>query len=628
MKKQLCAILALSLLLSLSACQTPPAQPAPGAENTTPAVTQAPGENWHSSYDVVVIGSGGAGLSAAIEAADAGASVLVLEKAPESAAGGNTRLSGQQILSPTDVEAALGYFETISQGFDYDKDLVQVTIQGMHDIAGWLMDIGGPTLDLQEIIYPEFPTVPGSETMRCYLIDGERSTGKGWDLLKSAVDQRASSIDLWYDSPALELIQDLQTGTVTGVLASHEGQKVRLQAKNGVVMACGGYENNQEMIQNYLHLEYAYPKGTYYNTGDGITMAMKVGAQLWHMNNPAGPDLNFKAPDNNAYYGYSLAMGFGSRSTIYVGPDGTRFLNEALMTKHGKMPAHGTWQTAATILPAYAVFDEASFTAGPITSGGGWSADNQAELEKGWIVKADTLEELAALIGVNAAGLEKTVERYAFYCKEGEDYEFGRDPKTLIPLSKTGPYYAMELTPTLTNTQGGAVRNANCEVVDLDGYAIPHLYSAGEFGSMFVHGYNGGGNVSEALVTGRIAGANAAQPDKTKIPVISNGKAAPTVESGAGDGLDIAALSLADGVYTGVGQGMAGQITVEVTLSGGKAARVEVTSANDTAGISDKAIEELPNRIVAAQSTNVDVVAGATMTSQGILDAVENALVP
>ena len=391
-------------------------------------------------------------------------------------------------------------------------------------------------------------------------------------------------------------------------------------------MACGGYENNQEMIQNYFHMEYAYPKGTYYNTGDGVIMAMKVGADLWHMNNPAGPDLNFKAPDNNAYYGYSLAMGFGSRSTIFVGPDGTRFLNESLMTKHGKMPTHGTYQTAATVLPAYAIFDEASFTAGPITSGGGWSKDNMAELEKGWIVKADTLAQLAEAIGVDAAGLEKTVDRYAFYCGEGEDYEFGRDPKTLLPLSKTGPYYAMELTPTLTNTQGGAVRNANCEVVDLDGYAIPHLYSAGEFGSMYVHGYNGGGNVSEALVTGRIAGANAAQPDKSKIPSISNGKAASSGEIGAKEGLSVSSLSLKDGTYTGTGFGMASEIAVEITVSGGKLETVEVTSANDTAGISDKAIEELPGRIVEAQSTGVDAVAGATMTSNGIIAAVENAL--
>ncbi len=583
-------------------------------------------ETWDAAYDVVVIGFGGAGQSAALAAAQEGANVLILEKTPESAAGGNTRLCGQQILSPTDVDKAMNYFDEIFEGYAYDKDLVYATVEGMHTLDDWLKELAGPTLDLQEIIYPEFSEVEGSETMRCYLIDGERSTGKLWYLLKDCIEERAEQIEVWYESPALELIQDKETKTITGVLASHEGKELRIKAENGVVMACGGYENNQEMIQNYLHMEYAYPKGSYYNTGDGIIMAMKAGADLWHMNNPSGPDLNFKAPDSNAYYGYSLAMDFGSRSTIYVGPDGTRFINESLMTKHGKMPAHGTYQTAATVLPAYAVFDEASFTAGPVTSSGGWSSDNLAELEKGWIVKADTLQELAEQIGVEPSGLEKTVERYNFYCEQKEDYEFGRSADTLIPLNKEGPYYAMELTPTLTNTQGGAVRNANCEVVDLDGYAIPHLYSAGEFGSMFVHGYNGGGNVGEALASGRIAGTNAAKADKTEIPVISNGRESESNTVKEESGINLNTVQTKDGTYVGTGQGMHSEIKAEIVLSNNHLDSVVITQINDTAGICDLAVEQMPDRIVEAQNTQVDAVAGATITSKGIIEAVEDAL--
>ena len=589
------------------------------------SLTGAVAQEWDAAYDVVVIGFGGAGASAAIEAADAGAKVLVLEKAPATAAGGNTKLSGQQVLSPTDVEAALAYFDTIFGGYTYDKELVKATTEGMAAIGDWMLSLNSD-LDLQFIVYPELPEVAGSETMRCWLIDGERSTGKVWKLLSESVDARAEKIDVWYESPALELVQD-ETGMVTGVIASHEGETVCVKAENGVVMAMGGYENNQEMIQNYYHMLYAYPKGTVYNTGDGVIMAQKVGAALWNMNNPAGPDLNFKDMESNVYYGYTLAMTLGSRSTIYVGPDGTRFINEALMTRHGKMPAHGTWQTAATVLPAYAIFDEACFTAGPVTTSGGWSKDNSVELEKGWIIKADTLAELAEKIGVDAAGLEKTVTRYNWYCEQGEDYEFGRAAKTLAPLSAEGPYYAMELTPTLTNTQGGAVRNANCEVIDLDGNVIPHLYSAGEFGSMYIHGYNGGGNVSEALATGRIAGANASKADKSVIPAVSNvvadakkGSEAEASEEAA------AALELKDGTYQGTGRGMASDIAVDVVVAGGKIESVTVVSANDTPGIFEAAVEQIPAKIVEAQSTKVDVVAGATMTSNGIIAAVEAAL--
>ena len=320
-------------------------------------------------------------------------------------------------------------------------------------------------------------------------------------------------------------------------------------------------------------------------------------------------------------------MTLGSRSTIYVGPDATRFINEAAMTRHGKMYTHGAWQTAATVLPAYAVFDEAAFTAGPVTNSGGWSKDNSVELEKGWILKADTLAELAGLIGVDAAALEKTVSRYNWYCEQGEDYEFNRAAKTLLPLSAEGPYYAMPLTPTLTNTQGGAVRNANCEVIDLNGDVIAHLYSAGEFGSMYSHGYNGGGNVSEALVTGRIAGANAAKADKSELPTVSNviaeakkGDAAEAVADNA------AALELKDGTYQGTGRGMASDIVVDVVVAGGRIESVTVIAASDTPGIFEAAVEQMPARIVEAQSTHVDAVAGATMTSNGVIQAVEAAL--
>ena len=590
------------------------------------SLTGAVAAEWDASYDVVVIGFGGAGASAAIEAADAGAKVLVLEKAPATAAGGNTKLSGQQVLAPTDVEAALAYFDVIFGGYTYDKELVKATTEGMATIGDWMLYLNGD-LDLQFIVYPEFPEVAGSETMRCWLIDGERSTGKVWKLLSESVDARAENITVWYESPAIELVKDAETGMITGVVAEHEGETVRVAAANGVVMAMGGYENNQEMIQNFYHLPYAYPKGTVYNTGDGVYMAQKVGAALWNMNNPSGPDLNFKDPESNVYYGYTLAMTLGSRTTIFVGPDGTRFINEALMTRHGKMPAHGTWQTAATVLPAYAVFDEAAFTAGPVTTSGGWSKDNMAELEKGWIVKADTLAELAEKIGVDAAGLEKTVTRYNWYCEQGEDYEFNRAANTLKPLSAEGPYYAMELTPTLTNTQGGAVRNANCEVIDLDGNVIPHLYSAGEFGSMYIHGYNGGGNVSEALVTGRIAGANAAKADKSELPVVSN-VVADAKKGGEAEASEEAeaAVALKDGTYQGTGRGMASDIVVDVVVAGGKIESVTVVSASDTPGIFEAAVEQIPAKIVEAQSANVDVVAGATMTSNGVIAAVEAAL--
>lgn len=473
-----------------------------GVEEPADAVT------YDQEYDVIVIGMGFAGCSAAMEAAKAGANVLILEKAPEMAAGGNSRVCGQQILDPTDAKRAIAYFDRIFEGYEYDADLLQATVTEMCENGNWLKENIDPDMDLQTLMYPEYPDVEDSDTMRCWLIDGERTVGKLMNLLLGKMAEM-SNIVISYESPAKELIQDKATKIITGVTAVIDGNDTNIRAVQGVVMACGGYENNMKMIQNYYHLQYAYAKGSLYNTGDGIIMAAKVAADLWHLNNPAGPDLNFKDPESSTYFGYTLAMTLGSRTAVFVGPDGTRFINEATMTKHGKLYSHGRYQTVATVLPAYAVFDEAAFTAGPIYTSA-WSEDNTAEVEKGWIKKADTLEELAAIIQVPAENLEKTIRRFNFYCEQGEDFEFNRPASTLNPIRESGPYYAMELTPTLTNTQGGAVRNAACQVIDVDGNIIPHLYSAGEFGSMYVHGYNGGGNVGEALATGRIAGRNAA----------------------------------------------------------------------------------------------------------------------
>ena len=235
-------------------------------------------EAWDAAYDVVVIGFGGAGGAAAIEAADAGAKVLVLEKAPATAAGGNTKICGQQVLSPSDVDAAMEYFDAFSEGFVYDKELVRATYEGMKQIGEWMMKLGAPDLTQPEhqLVYREYPEFAGSEVMRCYLIDGQYFSGKVYKLLMDGVEVRSDLVDVWYESPAVELVQEHETGMIVGVIAEHEGETVRIKAENGVVMAMGGYENNQEMIQNYFHMLYGYPKGTYYNTGDGVIMAQKA----------------------------------------------------------------------------------------------------------------------------------------------------------------------------------------------------------------------------------------------------------------------------------------------------------------------------------------------------------------
>ena len=133
-----------------------------------------------------------------------------------------------------------------------------------------------------------------------------------------------------------------------------------------------------------------------------------------------------------------------------------------------------------------------------------WSGDNSVELEKGWIKRGKTVADLASNIGLDPTTLEATVGHWNKDSGSGIDTEFGRT-LMLSPLSE-GPYYAVELSPSMLNTQGGPRRNNKAQIVKPDGTPIPRLYSAGELGSIYSYLYQGTGNIGECLAFGRIAG--------------------------------------------------------------------------------------------------------------------------
>ena len=136
-----------------------------------------------------------------------------------------------------------------------------------------------------------------------------------------------------------------------------------------------------------------------------------------------------------------------------------------------------------------------------------WSGDNGAELERGWIKRADTIGGLAAMIGLDGAALEATVLRWNHVCEAGKDTDFGR--RKMLHRFGTPPYYAIELSPSMLNTQGGPRRNERGQIVRPDGTPIPRLYSAGELGSIYSFLYQGTGNIGECLAFGRISARNA-----------------------------------------------------------------------------------------------------------------------
>ena len=135
--------------------------------------------------------------------------------------------------------------------------------------------------------------------------------------------------------------------------------------------------------------------------------------------------------------------------------------------------------------------------------------DNTAEIEKGWIIKAESIRELAEKLNIDSNGLQETIDRYNRDSKEGRVNAFGRSPKQMAPVEEP-PFYGVELCLSIINTQGGPKHNCRAQALDMEGRPIPRLYKAGELGSFFGHLYQGGSNLPEALAFGRLAGEGAA----------------------------------------------------------------------------------------------------------------------
>ena len=168
-------------------------------------------------------------------------------------------------------------------------------------------------------------------------------------------------------------------------------------------------------------------------------------------------------------------------------------------------------------IPCYLIFDEEGRKLGPIgipivndeRYDATWSEDNLAEIEKGWIKKGNSLEDIAAQIDINPKVLRETVDRWNAQCGENQDTDHKHPPKTMMPI-KNGPFYVMEAWPIVNNTQGGPEHDVKQRVLDPMKKPIPRLYVAGEISSIYGHLYLEAGNITECFVAGKIAGQNAA----------------------------------------------------------------------------------------------------------------------
>jgi succinate dehydrogenase/fumarate reductase flavoprotein subunit len=479
-------------------------------------------QHWDIETDVVVVGFGAAGVAAAVTAYELGAKVVILEKAPEGEEGGNTRVAGQGYLNTSSADKAAAYLTALCGPYAVPEAMVRVWAEEMCRNNAWLASLGG---DPREHQHPpvgiEFPDLPGADCVHKFHDGPTYGYSYTWKRFERLVKERP--IPILYEMPGRELLQSAATREILGVRAGDGTKSIAVKAKRAVVLTCGGFENNQEMIRNYLPgIPCCYTSGTPYNEGDGIRMAMAVGADLWHMNNYAGPSMALKVPEIRTSFSmqalhYSKTMPGGM---IVVGPDAKRFADEKYKTRHGKVPMNGCWRPLPAPCPMFMIFDHALLSAGPLydkhPSHGWtqiierypWSDDNRAELARGWIKSADGLPALADALGLDPATLSASVGWWNDHCKMGRDADFGRR-LMLAPIVEP-PYYAVELSPSMLNTQGGPRRNEKAEILRPDGTPISRLYSAGELGSIYSYLYQGTGNIGECLAFGRVAGRHAA----------------------------------------------------------------------------------------------------------------------
>lgn len=487
-------------------------------------------------YDVVVVGYGGAGATAAIEAADVGATVLLTEKMPH--LGGTTILSGGYMRIASEAEGAAAYLAATNGG-RVDRALVDTFARGMVETPAyleWLADRVDAEVEVnlgdEQDPYQtsDLYDWPGRETLGWAGIrdvpdfDGYpwvHFAGRGENLMRVLeANVTARDIDVWFDTPAQRLIE--KNGDIVGIVIRRNGEEVDVRAAGGVILACGGFEFDEQMLQDFLELPTVYSIGHPGNTGDGIRMAQQVGATLWHTWHIHG-SYGFKFPEHPM--GIRNHLGGTRRNQrpvawILVDQHGKRFTNEV-----HPAPQDTGWRPLEELnpetgafdrIPAWMIFDDAARRLGPIAKPVAsvsehyyeWSDDNAEEVERGWIRSADTIQELAQQADLPPKTLAETIACWNATVAAGDADEFDRPPGTMVPVA-TPPFFAVPVWPICSNTQGGPKHDEHQRVLDAFGEPIPGLYAAGEFGSLFGHIYLLGGNLTECLVGGWTAGRRA-----------------------------------------------------------------------------------------------------------------------
>jgi fumarate reductase flavoprotein subunit len=556
--------------------------------------------------DVLVIGGGGTGLVAALSASEKGSNVIILEK--QATFGGATSMSSGKIpAADTEEQKAAGITDSVESmmrdinragGYTQNQDLLKVASENATPIKEWLEGQGVKwTLETNMIYY-------GQSTYRIHVAEGA-----GVGIVKALTEKVESNENIiaLKNMTVTDLIEE--NGSVVGAKVVKDGKTYEFKA-GSVVLATSGFGANKEMIAKYTPaIINAVPNVAPGATGEGITWGQDLGAETRAM---------------NAYQAYapitfdthkSLGSAFLDNGGILVNKDGKRFINEYVGYSPLGTAIANQKEASAWMVWNQTIQDKKFPTLANITA---------SEL-----ISATSPEELAKKMGINETNFINEINLYQEGIQKGEDYL----NRTKLPTEFNGTYYATKITADYRHTQGGLVISpTTAAVLKEDGKVIPHLFAGGGvtegFSSNGDANYMAGNGLLQAFVFGRIAGQSAA--DDVKAPVkadtFSTQKSSLVSISKSIGNQKVSDTKYKNGTYEGKSEGRNGEISVTVIVKDSKISEVAINSSKESEGISDAAIEELPSHIVAINSPDVEIISGATVTSEGIIEAVKDAL--
>lgn len=426
--------------------------------------------------DVLVVGAGGSGMAAALEATNQGAKVILIEKQPNvggttlfsttSFTGGGSRLQlkGDKPFTADDFHKKL-----LVEFNNEDSPNLRQLADRSGPTVDWLLDMG---VDLGKVINNSQHVSVEGKALGTMLVP----------VLKNEVDRL--KIDTRTQTKAVDLIIG-KDGTVTGAVVETPQGKYAIHAKS-VILATGGFASNPELVAKYTPQWAGYPStASRGSTGDGLIMAQRAGAALSHM--------DVAGPQTVAYDTGKGAVSLTNvryNGAIIVNREGKRFVNEL-----GNKNTIGMATKAQTEGIGFLIFDQKCLDRGALL---------KKYKEQGFFVEAKTPEELAKKLGVNPAGLKATLKDWKVVFDTKKDTQFGRKDSIFSAID-TAPFYGQKTSPANQVTFGGVTRDTQARAIRPDGTPIKGLYVSGETADQFGHG------VSIAITTGKIAGEYAAK---------------------------------------------------------------------------------------------------------------------